>query len=38
MIYQAIVAGQTTAKATFHYQTDNGQAANITPPFGFTIV
>jgi hypothetical protein len=38
IIYQAIAAGQTTAKATFHYQTDNGQAANITQPFVFTIV
>lgn len=36
-IYQALAAGQTTAKATFHYQTENGQAANITKPFVFTV-
>jgi hypothetical protein len=36
-IYQALAAGQTTARATFHYQTENGQAANITKPFVFTI-
>ena len=36
-IYQAISAGKTTAKAIFHYQTENGQAADITKPFVFTI-
>ena len=36
-IYQALAAGQTAASATFHYQTENGQAANITQPFVFTI-
>jgi hypothetical protein len=36
-IYQALAAGQTTASATFYYQTENGQAANITQPFVFTI-
>ena len=36
-IYQALAAGQTTASATFHYQTENGQAVNITQPFVFTI-
>jgi hypothetical protein len=36
-IYQALAAGQTTANATFHYQTENGQAANVTKPFVFTI-
>ena len=36
-IYQALAAGQTTASATFHYQTENGQEANITQPFVFTI-
>jgi hypothetical protein len=36
-IYQALVAGQTTATATLHYQTENGQAANLTKPFVFTI-
>jgi hypothetical protein len=36
-IYQALADGQTTASATFHYQTENGQAANITQPFVFTI-
>lgn len=36
-IYQALAAGQTTASATFLYQTENGQAANITKPFVFTI-
>ena len=36
-IYQAISAGKTTAKAIFHYQTENGQAANITKSFIFTI-
>jgi hypothetical protein len=36
-IYQALAAGQTAARATFHYQTENGQAANITKPFVFTI-
>ena len=36
-IYQAISAGKTTASATFHYQTENGQAANITKSFVFTI-
>jgi hypothetical protein len=36
-IYQALAAGQTAASATFYYQTENGQAANITQPFVFTI-
>ena len=36
-IYQAISAGKTTANATFHYQTENGQAADITKSFVFTI-
>ena len=36
-IYQAFAAGQTQASATLHYQTQNGQAANITKPFVFTI-
>jgi hypothetical protein len=36
-IYQALAAGQTTASATFHFHTENGQAANITKPFVFTI-
>jgi hypothetical protein len=36
-IYQALAAGQTTAHATFYYQIENGQAANITKPFVFTI-
>jgi len=36
-IYQALAAGQTTASATFHYQTESGQVTNITQPFVFTI-
>jgi hypothetical protein len=36
-IYQAISAGKTTATAIFHYQTESGQAANITKSFVFTI-
>src|SRR6187200_33604 len=36
-IYQAISAGKTRANAIFHYQTENGQAADITKPFVFTI-
>ena len=36
-IYQASASGQTTASATFYYQTEDGQAANITQPFVFTI-
>jgi len=36
-IYQAFSAGQTSASATFHYQTSNSQAANVTKPFVFTI-
>jgi hypothetical protein len=36
-IYQALVAGQTTATTTLHYQTENGQVANVTKPFVFTI-
>lgn len=36
-IYQAIKAGQTSATATFYYQTENGQTANVTKPFVFTI-
>jgi hypothetical protein len=36
-VYQAISAGKTTASATFHYKTENEQAANITKSFVFTI-
>ena len=36
-IYQAVKVGQTTANATFYYQTENGQPANVTKPFVFTI-
>ena len=36
-IYQALAAGQTTASAILHYQTENGQPANVTKPFVFTI-
>jgi len=36
-IYQGLAAGQTTASATFHFQTEKGQAAIITKPFVFTI-
>jgi hypothetical protein len=36
-IYQAVKAGQTTANATFYYQTENGQPSNVTKPFVFTI-
>lgn len=36
-IYQALAAGQTTASATLYYQTENGQATNLTQPFVFTI-
>ena len=36
-IYQALAAGQIAASATFHYQNENGQAANITQPFVFTV-
>jgi len=36
-LYQAIASGQTTASATFYYQTEDGQVANITQPFVFTI-
>ena len=36
-IYQAISAGKTTASAIFHYQTESGQAADISKPFVFTI-
>jgi hypothetical protein len=36
-IYQAIKAGKTPATATVYYLTENGQAANITKPFVFTI-
>lgn len=35
--YQAIKAGQTTATVTFYYQTENGEPANVTKPFVFTI-
>jgi hypothetical protein len=37
IIYQALAAGQTTANATFHYQTENGKTTNVTRPFVFTI-
>ena len=36
-IYQAINAGQTRATATFYYQMENGQVANVTKSFVFTI-
>jgi hypothetical protein len=36
-IYQAVKAGQTPATATLYYQTENGQPANVTKPFVFTI-
>ncbi|HEY6885416.1 MAG TPA: hypothetical protein VI278_15385 [Nitrososphaeraceae archaeon] len=36
-IYQAISAGKTRATAIFHYQTENGQAADISKPFAFII-
>lgn len=36
-IYQAIAPGQTSASATLHYQTGDGQAATVTKPFVFTI-
>lgn len=36
-IYQAMSPGQTRASVTFHYQTTNGQASNVTKPFVFTI-
>ena len=36
-IYQALAAGKTTAIARFHYQIENGQAADITKSFVFTI-
>ncbi|MGC2684698.1 MAG: hypothetical protein WA323_22790 [Candidatus Nitrosopolaris sp.] len=36
-IYQAIAAGQISATATLHYQSENGQAATVTKPFVFTI-
>lgn len=36
-IYQAVSPGQTKASVTFHYQTANGQASNVTKPFIFTI-
>lgn len=36
-IYQAMTSGQTAATATLQYQTENGQNANVTRPFTFTI-
>src|SRR5215469_15790022 len=36
-IYQAVKAGQTPATATLYYQTENGQPANVTKPFVFSI-
>jgi len=36
-IYQAIKAGQTRSTATLYYQTENGQVANVTKSFVFTI-
>ncbi len=36
-IYQALAAGKTIAIATFHYRTENGQPADITKSFVFTI-
>jgi hypothetical protein len=36
-IYHALTAGKTTTIARFHYQIENGQAAEITKSFVFTI-
>jgi hypothetical protein len=36
-IYQAVTPGQTKGSVTFHYQVANGQDANVTKPFVFTI-
>jgi hypothetical protein len=36
-IYQAVNAGQTRATATFYYQPEHGQVANVTKSFVFTI-
>jgi hypothetical protein len=36
-IYQAVATGRTPATATLYYQTENGQPANVTKPFVFTI-
>ena len=36
-IYQAIKAGETPATATIYYLTENGQPANVTKSFVFTI-
>ena len=36
-IYQAIKAGQIRSTATLYYQTENGQVANVTKSFEFTI-
>jgi hypothetical protein len=36
-IYQAVKAGQTRSTATLYYQTENGQVANVTKSFIFTI-
>jgi hypothetical protein len=36
-VYQAVKAGQTRATATLYYQTENGQVANVTKSFVFTI-
>lgn len=35
--YQAMTPGSTPATATFHYKPENGQAANVTEQFVFTI-
>jgi len=37
IIYHATAAGQVRATATLHYQTENGQPANVTKPFVFTV-
>ena len=36
-IYQATQAGQTRATVTLYYQTENGNVANVTKSFVFTI-
>jgi hypothetical protein len=36
-IYQAVKPGQIPATATLYYQTENGQPANVTKPYVFTI-
>ena len=36
-IYQTTASGQIRAIAILHYKTENGQAANVTKPFVFTV-